>query len=314
MRAYISIARIDHWFKNVFCIPGIALAYSFTQRPPAWHDLLTIATGLLAVCLMASANYTLNEWLDKRSDLNHPEKHTRAAARGSVRSPWVYLQYFGLAAAALALGWYVGLPFTYALLCLWVMGLIYNVPPVRSKDLAYVDALSESINNPIRLALGWWMVDDIYWPPLTALASYWMLGAYFMTLKRYAELSHIGDPERAARYRSSFRHTTPVRLLVAAVFFSNGCCILAGVFLGKYRVELVLAFPFLAALLAVYLRVALRANSPVQHPERLYAERALMGVATLTLAVTLGLLFVDLPFLRDWLAMQAPAEVIKLRQ
>ncbi len=32
------------------------------------------------------------------------------------------------------------------------MGLVHNVPPVRSKELPYIDVLSESVNNPIRLA------------------------------------------------------------------------------------------------------------------------------------------------------------------
>jgi hypothetical protein len=38
---------------------------------------------------------------------------------------------------------------------LWVMGVVYNVKPIRSKELPYLDVLSESINNPIRLLLGW---------------------------------------------------------------------------------------------------------------------------------------------------------------
>jgi len=35
------------------------------------------------------------------------------------------------------------------------MGLVYNVPPLRTKDRQYLDVLSESINNPLRFMLGW---------------------------------------------------------------------------------------------------------------------------------------------------------------
>ena len=42
-------------------------------------------------------------------------------------------------------------PFTLTVLALWVMGCVYNIPPVRSKDLPYLDVLSEAINNPIRM-------------------------------------------------------------------------------------------------------------------------------------------------------------------
>ena len=51
--------------------------------------------------------------------------------------------------------------FTLALLALWVMGCVYNIPPVRSKDLPYVDVLSEAINNPIRMLAGWFIVSSV---------------------------------------------------------------------------------------------------------------------------------------------------------
>ena len=40
-------------------------------------------------------------------------------------------------------------------LALLVMGVLYNVRPFRTKDRIYLDVLSESINNPLRLMLGW---------------------------------------------------------------------------------------------------------------------------------------------------------------
>ena len=41
------------------------------------------------------------------------------------------------------------------------MGCVYNIPPVRSKDLPYVDVLSEAINNPIRMLAGWFIVTSV---------------------------------------------------------------------------------------------------------------------------------------------------------
>lgn len=37
---------------------------------------------------------------------------------------------------------------------LWLMGLAYDVPAVRLRDVPYGDVLSESINNSILLAIG----------------------------------------------------------------------------------------------------------------------------------------------------------------
>ena len=311
IRAYVAMARVDHWFKSVFCLPGIALAHSLLGRAPEISDLVAIPLGLLAVCLVSSSNYTINEWLDAATDREHPDKKSRPAASGAVKACFVYLQYVSLLGTALALGAVISRPFMWTILVLWIMGVLYNVPPVRTKDLPYLDTISEAVNNPIRLALGWWMIDDQHWLPVTVLAAYWMLGAYFMSLKRYAELRHIGA-EVAGRYRNCLKYTNEKRLLIASVFYGNACCVLVGVFLAKYRVELLLAFPFIAAMLAVYLRVALRANSPVQHPEKLYTERHLMLVTVVTAVVIAGLLFVDLPAMRDFLEMQEPTDPLRI--
>ena len=45
------------------------------------------------------------------------------------------------------------------------MGLAYNVPPVRLKEWPYLDVLSESVNNPLRLALGWFALIPDRFPP-----------------------------------------------------------------------------------------------------------------------------------------------------
>jgi hypothetical protein len=41
-------------------------------------------------------------------------------------------------------------PFAVTMFALWIMGCVYNLPPVRSKDAPYLDVLSESVNNPLR--------------------------------------------------------------------------------------------------------------------------------------------------------------------
>ena len=53
-------------------------------------------------------------------------------------------------------------------------GLVYNVSPIRTKEKVYLDVLSEAVNNPIRLTLGWAMVDSTTLPPSSLLLAYWM--------------------------------------------------------------------------------------------------------------------------------------------
>src|ERR1700733_1252758 len=148
MNPYIKIARIDHWFKNVFMIPGIVLAMLLVGIPLG-KVLWPAVIGLLSTCLVASANYVINEFLDAEFDRHHPVKWSRPSAAGNVKPVFVYLEYFLFAAAGLGLASLLTREFLLFSAALLAMGVIYNVRPFRSKDRVYVDARSESVNTPL---------------------------------------------------------------------------------------------------------------------------------------------------------------------
>src|SRR5688572_31746607 len=100
-RAHVEIARPDYWFKNVFVIPGIVIAFG-TVTGVDGHDLaVRIVVGLVATCLIASSNYTLNEVLDAPSDLHHPIKKHRAVPSGRVSPAAAYVQWILLFVAGM---------------------------------------------------------------------------------------------------------------------------------------------------------------------------------------------------------------------
>ena len=203
LRGHLEIARIDHWFKNVFIIPGAVAAVAMDPQHIATDIPKRAALGLASVCLVASSNYVINEVLDAPSDLAHPTKFTRPVPSGRVNVPLAYVQWLLLMVVGVGLGYLVSVPFAVTVFVLWVMGCIYNIRPVRSKDLPYVDVLSEAVNNPLRMLAGWFIVGTASVAPGSLLLSYWMVGCYFMAMKRYAEYREIADPGRAAAYRKS---------------------------------------------------------------------------------------------------------------
>ena len=307
-RAHLAMARLDYWFKNVFVVPGTVVALG-TVDTVDWAALAwRAAIGLLAICLVASSNYTLNEILDAPTDRFHPAKRERPIPSGRVRPPLAWAQWALLFAAGIALGLRVSMPFTASLVALWLMACAYDVPPVRTKDQPYLDVLSEAINNPIRMVAGWLLVTSDTMAPASLLLSYWMIGCYFMALKRYAELGSLGDRQRAAAYRRSFAFYTPERLIVAIMFFAAAAMLFFGAFCMRYRLELILSFPMVALVMATYLRVALKPDSAAQHPERLYRERGLMVAVVLTSLAMVVLLRVDLPAMHRFVAPTAPAQ------
>src|ERR1700675_3986871 len=205
---HLEILRIDHWVKNVFVLPGIVVALSVDRARLASWSWANFALGMLAICLIASSNYVINEILDAPFDRIHPTKSGRPVAAGRVNVAWGYVQWIAFMAAELGLGLFISKLFTLTLLALWVMGCIYNIPPIRSKDLPYVDVLSEAINNPLRMLAGWFIAATASLAPASLLLSYWMVGCYFMAIKRYAELRDLGDRTAAAAYRKYFAFYT----------------------------------------------------------------------------------------------------------
>lgn len=296
---YIALIRPGYWIKNVFVAPGILLAFYFVPDLSLRDRWLDIILALVSACLTASSNYVINEILDAPGDARHPDKHVRPIPSGRVRIPLAYLLWAALAILGFACAALVNSGLLVCCLLLWVMGLGYNVPPVRLKDLPYGDVLSESVNNPIRMAIGWYAMGLAAPPTLSVLLAYWMFGAFLMAIKRFAELRHINDTEIAGAYRKSFRRYSEERLLVSILLYAALFGMFSGVFISRYCIELILAIPFVAAAMAAYFRIGFKPHSPAMYPETLWSCRSIMIPALLAFAVCSVLLFVDIPGLGE---------------
>ena len=302
MLDHIKIARPDHWFKNIFVLPGVFLAVLINYSALRTSDVLMIFYGLFIVCLTASANYVINEIMDAASDKHHPKKKHRPIPSGRVKKSSAYLIWSGLLFLSLFLASTVNREFLIVTIVFILQGLLYNIPPIRTKDIPYLDVITESVNNPIRLLLGWFLIVTATLPTLSLILAYWMIGAFFMASKRYAEFIMFNDRSRAAAYRSSFGRYSKNRLLISMFYYACLFSFFMGIFLIRYRIELIFAIPFIALVVAYYLRMSLMSDSPVQAPELLYKQRGFLGIIFSCIAVTILLFFVDIPFVRELFA------------
>ena len=89
------------------------------------------------------------------------------------------------------------------------------------------------------------------------------------------------------------------RLLVSVFFYITACAMFAGIFIVRYRVELILAVPVIAGFFAYYLKLGFREDSPVQNPEQLYRERGFFLYSVLCALVFVLLMFTHIPQLYD---------------
>lgn len=296
---YLALARLSHSAKHVFIVPGFVFAYLLrgTQSNLLGFEILL---GLLTAVCIASANYVINEYLDRDFDGYHPTKSGRRAVQYELNGFVVFLEWLlflaiGLGAARVASTtmFFIGCIFA-------LQGIVYNVSPLRTKDKPYLDVISESVNNPIRLLIGWAMVDATTLPPSSIILSYWFGGAFLMAAKRYSEYLEIvasRGRDVLVRYRASFAGYSEVTLNASCFIYGLLSTFFLAVFLIKYRVEYLMLVPAVIGLFGYYLVLATRSNSTAQNPEKLFRERTLMALIAVFAGLFALATCVDIPAL-----------------
>ena len=296
---YIKICRPDHWLKNVFILFGhvvaIALVLNFQVT---WDHIVLAALSLIPACLIASANYVLNEILDAPFDAMHPTKKLRGIPAGKVKVSILWWIKVALISGGFGLAWLWKFNWAYhaALLLLLLSGVVYNVRPLRLKDRAFMDVIAESFNNPIRLWLGYYaLVEPRSLPPTSIVFAWWFFGALLMTGKRYSEYRFINDAELSGRYRRSFQTYTEKSLILAMITYANLFCFCTGIAMATYpRLNnLVFVFPFIVLAVLAYFNHAMKKETARLEPEQLLQNPWIIICTVITGALTLWLLMAE---------------------
>ncbi len=310
LRPYIKIARFDHCIKQLFILPGSVVAIFLCHIIPEYNICMRILWGLLGTTFVASANYVINEYLDAEFDKFHPTKKYRPLVNKNVKFKYIISEYLLLLFCGLFIASTLSENVLFLAALLALMGIIYNVKPLRFKDIAYADVITESFNMAIRLLIGWFLITSEYLPPLSLVLGYWFTGAYLMSVKRFSEYRAINNAELAGKYRKSFQFYTENKLMVQSLFYAIISMFFMGIFLIKYRIELIIDIPLLCFLYCYYFNLSFAKDSSTQKPEKLFKEKALMVLLLFIGILSAMLLFVKIP----WLYVFAGSQLISINQ
>ena len=293
MNAYLRGLRLERWPRSLAITLGSA-AFLFLHRgaldvfPPA-EIARRLSLAFLLTWIISTANYVVNEIVDAPFDAHHPVKRLRPLVQREIRpGPFALigaaLTAAGLAGSALLFS----RAFFFSVLALLIAGFIYNVKPIRTKDIPFLDAISESANNPIRFLIGWFaFAPSDLWPPLSLLVGWWAFGNFLMTAKRLSEFRLL--KEKAADYRLSHKRYTKKELLLGMIV--SAVVTLASAVYGALELDipaLLYLTPVLALYLTLFFRKTLEEKEIMEEPESLL-RNPLIAISTVALACLFAL-------------------------
>ncbi|MGH6913954.1 MAG: UbiA prenyltransferase family protein, partial [Geminicoccales bacterium] len=150
--AAVTLLRPEQWTKNLFVVAPLF----FTPPALSVASAAAVAGGVLCFCLLASAIYIVNDYLDRAADRKHPTKASRPLAAGTVSVPVALTLLILLLTGGLSLALWLSPAFAAVGAAYVVMNLAYSL---WLKHVAIVDVLIIALSFVLRVLAGNVLID-----------------------------------------------------------------------------------------------------------------------------------------------------------
>ncbi|NTV22807.1 MAG: UbiA prenyltransferase family protein [Nanoarchaeota archaeon] len=181
------LTRPEQWYKNIliFVVP-------FFSRQ-IFSNIHGLFFGFILLCLVSSANYIINDILDREKDRLNPEKRNRPIASGKVSVTEGLILSALLLVSAFSLAFYISKPMFFVILVLFVNTQLYSF---IFKRHIFMDVISVALNFSIRAMGGHAFVS-------ARISNWVILCTFFLaillaTAKRYSEYLFVAGSRKGA--------------------------------------------------------------------------------------------------------------------
>lgn len=183
---FFELARPGQIYKNLLIFLAIIFSGNLFNLDLFFLTLL----GFVSLILVSSANYVLNDILDKKYDKKHPEKRQRPIASGKISIKVASVFFASLLLASFVLGFFLDLYFFICVVSLFLISSFYSL---IGKKIIFLDLFLISINFVLRAIAGAFLIDVV--------PSFWLVeGVFFISLflingKRFGELCFFEEKD-----------------------------------------------------------------------------------------------------------------------
>ena len=282
MNTYLGLLRVKQWYKNLLVflpltfIGGLFDSTSF---------LLTLA-AFISLCFISSAGYIINDVKDRELDKKHPEKKLRSIASGRI-SLWTALAIaLLLLAVALSIAFFISNLFTYGVIALFLMMLLYTL---WLKKETFADIITISFDFVIRAVSGAFVIAVSISPWI--ILCVFFLGLFLATGKRLAESQVL--LKKAMQHRRSLTDYTPemnkTLFIISAVLLIMSYSLYS--FLSIHPL-LIFSMPFALYTILRFLLLANSGTIALGYPFSVFKDRRILIGVVLWIITVIAVIYV----------------------
>lgn len=268
LKHFLQLIRVHQWYKNlVIFLPIVFVGQVIINNQLNIPGLTKTFLGFIVLCLISSSSYIINDLIDRKKDLFHPEKKNRPLASEKVSIKQAFLVFLILFTLSILTAFNLSLFFLYSILTLFLFNLAYSL---FLKNEMFLDILIIAINFVIRAISGTFIIQ-VSISPWLILCTF-LLSLFLSVGKRHSDLIYL--KEEAINHKPVLKDYTKEITNVLMIISTSLLIIAYSLysFLSNYK-NLIYTLPLSLYVIFRYFYLIYTGSIIARHPEKILKDK-----------------------------------------